>query len=234
VNFVDVIQKGGPAVWPLLFLSILSIGTIFERLWFWGLLLKGERQVADQILDAARRDWDEATHLARQSGGQPMGRFLYTPLRLANQEPEIFRLALEASADEELNSMRRGNKVLEAVVAIAPLLGLLGTVLGLIQSLSGIGPETIRQAAGNNSLSNVTGGIGEALYSTAIGLIIAIVSLAFYRLFQGLLFHQARIFSRTGNELELTYRQFWLKSQEKSVELGLAPGLEKPRNLPGY
>jgi biopolymer transport protein ExbB len=234
VNFVDVIQKGGPAVWPLLFLSILSIGTIFERLWFWGLLLKGERQVADQILDAARRDWDEATHLARQSGGQPMGRFLYTPLRLANQEPEIFRLALEASADEELNSMRRGNKVLEAVVAIAPLLGLLGTVLGLIQSLSGIGPETIRQAAGNNSLSNVTGGIGEALYSTAIGLIIAIVSLAFYRLFQGLLFHQARIFSRTGNELELTYRQFWLKSQGKSVELGLAPGLEKPRNLPGY
>jgi biopolymer transport protein ExbB len=231
VNFVDVIQKGGPAVWPLLFLSILSIGTIFERLWFWGLLLKGERQVADQILDAARRDWDEATHLARQSGGQPMGRFLYTPLRLANQEPEM---ALEASADEELNSMRRGNKVLEAVVAIAPLLGLLGTVLGLIQSLSGIGPETIRQAAGNNSLSNVTGGIGEALYSTAIGLIIAIVSLAFYRLFQGLLFHQARIFSRTGNELELTYRQFWLKSQEKSVELGLAPGLEKPRNLPGY
>jgi biopolymer transport protein ExbB len=234
VNFVDVIQKGGPAVWPLLFLSILSIGTIFERLWFWGLLLKGERQVADQILDAARRDWDEATHLARQSGGQPMGRFLYTPLRLANQEPEIFRLALEASADEELNSMRRGNKVLEAVVAIAPLLGLLGTVLGLIQSLAGIGPETIRQAAGNNSLSNITGGIGEALYSTAMGLIIAIVSLAFYRLFQGLLFHQARIFSRTGNELELTYRQFWLKSQGKSVELGLAPGLEKPRNLPGY
>jgi biopolymer transport protein ExbB len=234
VNFVEVIQKGGPAIWPLLFLSILSIGTIFERLWFWSRLLKGERQVADQILDAARRDWDEATYLARQSGGQPMGRFLYTPLRLANQEPEIFRLALEASADEELNSMRRGHKVLEAVVAIAPLLGLLGTVLGLIQSLTGISPETIKQAAGNNSLSTVTGGIGEALYSTAIGLIVAVVSLAFYRLFQGMLFHQARIFSRTGNELELTYRQYWLKSQKPLSALEVPSGLEKPRNLPGY
>jgi biopolymer transport protein ExbB len=234
VNFVEVIQKGGPAIWPLLFLSILSIGTIFERLWFWSMLLKGERQVADQILDAARRDWDEATYLARQSGGQPMGRFLYTPLRLANQEPEIFRLALEASADEELNSMRRGHKVLEAVVAIAPLLGLLGTVLGLIRSLTGISPETIKQAAGNNSLSTVTGGIGEALYSTAIGLIVAVVSLAFYRLFQGMLFHQARIFSRTGNELELTYRQYWLKSQKPPSALEVPSGLEKPRNLPGY
>jgi biopolymer transport protein ExbB len=234
VNFVEAIQKGGLAAWPLLFLSILSIGTIVERLWFWSMLLKGERQVADQILDAARRDWDEATRLARQSGGQPMGRFLYTPLRLANQEPEIFRLALEASADEELNAMRRGHKVLEAVVAIAPLLGLLGTVLGLIQSLTGISPETIKEAAGNNSLSTVTGGIGEALYSTAIGLIVAVVSLAFYRLFQGMLFHQARIFNRTGNELELTYRQYWLKSQKPVSALEVSSGLEKPRNLPGY
>jgi biopolymer transport protein ExbB len=138
VNFGDIIQKGGPAIWPLLFLSILSIGTIFERLWFWSKILKGERKTADQILEASRRDWDEATHLARQVTGQPMGRFLYTPLRLANKEPEIFRLALEASADEELNSMRRGHKVLEAVIAIAPLLGLLGTVLGLIESLAGL------------------------------------------------------------------------------------------------
>jgi biopolymer transport protein ExbB len=226
VNFGDIIHKGGPAIWPLLFLSILSIGTIFERLWFWSTILKGERKTADQILEASRRDWDEATHLARQVTGQPMGRFLYTPLRLANKEPEIFRLALEASADEELNSMRRGHKVLEAVIAIAPLLGLLGTVLGLIQSLTGLN-------GGAASLTNVPGGIAAALISTATGLIVAIVSLAFYRLFQGLLFHQSLIFRRTGNELELTYRQFWLKSQT----LASAPqpsDFESPRKLAGY
>jgi biopolymer transport protein ExbB len=228
VNFGDIIQKGGPAIWPLLFLSILSIGTIFERLWFWSKILKGERKTADQILEASRRDWDEATHLARQVTGQPMGRFLYTPLRLANKEPEIFRLALEASADEELNSMRRGHKVLEAVIAIAPLLGLLGTVLGLIQSLRGL-----NGTPGSASLADVPGGIAAALISTATGLIVAIVSLAFYRLFQGLLFHQSLIFRRTGNELELTYRQFWLKSQTRASAASPSD-YEAPRKLPGY
>ena len=227
MNFGDIIQKGGPAIWPLLFLSILSIGTIFERLWFWSKILKGERRTADQILEASRRDWDEATHLARQVTGQPMGRFLYTPLRLANKEPEIFRLALEASADEELNSMRRGHKVLEAVIAIAPLLGLLGTVLGLIQSLSGL------NGGGGSSIANVPGGIAAALISTATGLIVAIVSLAFYRLFQGLLFHQSLIFRRTGNELELTYRQFWLKSQTLASSASSGE-YESPRKLTGY
>jgi biopolymer transport protein ExbB len=228
VNFGDIIQKGGPAIWPLLFLSILSIGTIFERLWFWSKILKGERKTADQILEASRRDWDEATHLARQVTGQPMGRFLYTPLRLANKEPEIFRLALEASADEELNSMRRGHKVLEAVIAIAPLLGLLGTVLGLIQSLAGL-----NGTPGSADLANVPAGIAAALISTAVGLIVAVVSLAFYRLFQGLLFHQSLIFRRTGNELELTYRQFWLKSQTRASATP-SSDFETPRKLPGY
>jgi biopolymer transport protein ExbB len=227
VNFGDIIQKGGPAIWPLLFLSILSIGTIFERLWFWSTILKGERKTADQILEASRRDWDEATHLARQVTSQPMGRFLYTPLRLANKEPEIFRLALEASADEELNSMRRGHKVLEAVIAIAPLLGLLGTVLGLIQSLTGL------NGGSGSSLANVPGGIAAALISTATGLIVAIVSLAFYRLFQGLLFHQSLIFRRTGNELELTYRQFWLRSQTLASSASTSE-YDAPRKLTGY
>ena len=229
MNFVDFIQKGGLAIWPLLFLSMLSIGTIFERLWFWSTILRGERRTADQILEASRRDWDEATHLARQTSNQPMGRFLFTPLRLANKEPEIFRLALEASADEELNSMRRGNKILEAVIALAPLLGLLGTVLGLIRALSSVRLGNVD----TSSLSSVPIGISEALISTATGLIVAIVSLAFYRLFQGLLFHQARIFRRTGNELELTYRQFWLQTQQKT-NADLHSNIDTPRNLPGY
>lgn len=211
MNIVDLVQKGGLAIWPLMVLSVLAIGTIFERLWFWSSILKDERKTAGQVLEASRRDWDEATHLARQVSNRPIGRFLHTPLRLANKEPEVFRLALEASADEELNAMRRGDKLLEAVIALAPLLGLLGTVLGLIGSLSSIRLGDI----GSSSTSTVTLGISEALISTAFGLVVAIVSLAFYRLFQGLVTNQARIFRRTGNELELNYRQFWAQSQER-------------------
>lgn len=199
-------------MWPLLVLSILAIATIFERLWFWSSVLRGERKVADQILDAARRSWEEATELARQASNQPMGRFLYTPLRLANQEPETFRLALEASADEELTSMRRGDKLLEAVIALAPLLGLLGTVLGLINALRLIRLGDI----GTSSTAGVTLGIGEALIATASGLVVAITALAFYRLFQAFLFQQSRMFHRAGNELELTYRQAWLQRKPTS------------------
>jgi biopolymer transport protein ExbB len=210
VNIADLFQKGGLAMWPLLVLSILSLGTIFERLWFWSNILRAESRIADQILAASRRDWQEATHLAMQASDQPIGRFLYTPLKLANKEPEIFRLALETCAEEELGAMRRGSKILEATIALAPLLGLLGTVLGLINSLSSIRLGDIGTAAG----SGVTLGISEALISTASGLIVAIVALGFFRIFQGLLFQQARIFRRTGNELELVYRQSWLQNQE--------------------
>jgi biopolymer transport protein ExbB len=219
VNIADIFQKGGLAMWPLLGLSILTLGTIFERLWFWSTLLKGERRTADQILEASRRDWREAIQLAQAAVDQPIGRFLYTPLQLANKEPEIFRLALEAAADEELNAMRRGDKILETTIALAPLLGLLGTVLGLISSLGSIRLGDL----GTTATAGVTLGISEALISTASGLVVAIISLAFYRLFQALLFQQARVFRRTGNELELTYRQ--------GLQQGLPQGLP-PQNPP--
>lgn len=228
MNIIEFFQKVGPTVWPLLVLSILSIATIFERLWFWSNILKGERRTANRIVEASRRDWDEATHLAKQVSNQPIGRFLYTPLRLANQEPEIFRLALEASADEELTAMRKGSKVLEAVIALAPLLGLFGTVWGLIDSLDKLDFGNVNQAAGTPGF-----GISQALYSTALGLAIAITSLALYRIFQGLVFNQARIFRRTGNELELVYRQFWLQDQTPETPVTLSPPTNPP-HLPGY
>lgn len=223
VNIAEILQDGGLAIWPLLGLSVLALGTIFERLWFWGRVLRGERQLVDQILSAARRDWEEATHIARQHSDQPIGRFLFTPLRLANQEPEIFRLALESSADEELNAMRRGDKVLEAVIALAPLLGLLGTVLGLINSLREIRIGDI----GTSATQGVTLGISQALISTAVGLVVAITALTFYRLFQAFIFQQSRIFRRAGNELELNYRQSWLHDKYGSGS-SFSPNPERP------
>ncbi|MDY7004384.1 MAG: MotA/TolQ/ExbB proton channel family protein [Cyanobacteriota bacterium] len=205
MTFEELIQKGGPAMWPLLVLSILSLSTIIDRLWFWTNLLIKEKQTVSRVLEAARRDWSIATEMARRTIKQPIGRFLYAPLRLQNPEPEVFKLALEASADDELASMRKGDKLLEGVIALAPMLGLLGTVLGLIGSLGSIRLGDL----GTSSTAGVTVGIGEALISTAAGLVVAIVSLVFYRLFQSLLFNQMKVFRKSGNELELLYRQYW-------------------------
>jgi biopolymer transport protein ExbB len=207
VGIMELIQKGGIAMWPLLVLSILAMGTIFERIWFWASVLFKERQVVNRVLDAAASNWPVAREIALEARRQPIGRYLYAPLRLANPDPEVFRLALEASADEELTLMRRGDKLLEAIVALSPLLGLLGTVLGLIHSLGSIRISDL----GTASTAGVTLGIGEALISTATGMIVAIVSLAFYRLFQALWYNQVRVFRKAGSELELLYRQGWMQ-----------------------
>lgn len=196
-------------MWPLLFLSILSLSTILERLVFWLGVMSKERELIDRVLEAARYDWQVAQEIAKQGSKQPIGRFLYAPLRLQNAEPELFRLALESAADNELAAMRRGEKIMEAVIALSPMLGLLGTVLGLINSLGSIRLGDI----GTNATRDVTSGIGEALISTAAGLIVAIMTLAFYRMFQGFLFSQMKMFRKSGNELELLYRQFWAEGR---------------------
>ena len=131
----------------------------------------------------------------------------------------MLRLALESAAEEEISVMRRGDKILEAVIAIAPLLGLLGTVLGLINSLLSIRIADI----GSGSTQGVTSGIGEALISTAAGLVVAITSLAFYRLFQAFLFGQVRVFRRAGSALELIYRQERLAPQPYNSNLKIIP-----------
>lgn len=205
---------------PLFILSILALSAIIERLWFWTGVLTKEREIVNRVLDAARRDWAAATEIARQAYDQPIGRFLFSPLQLKQPDPELFRLVLESAADEELASMRRGDKILEAVIALSPLLGLLGTVIGLIISLGSIRIGDI----GTASTAGVTSGIGEALISTAAGLVVAILSLVFYRLFQAFLFNQVKIFRKAGNELEVLYRQHWASQNGDQSLIEQVPG----------
>ncbi len=228
MDFVDIFRKGGPAMLPLLALSILSLSVIIERLSYWFRILTQEKEIVARILDAAQDNWRNATELAKRFSYQPIGRFLYAPLRLSTPDPEIFRLALESTAEDEIASMRQGEKILEAVVALAPLLGLLGTVLGLIQSLRSIRLGDL----GTSSAAGVTLGIGESLISTATGLIVAIVSLVFYRLFQAFVVNQVKIFSKAGSDLELLYRQYWLNIQDTSPSATAASSMPPPSQVP--
>ncbi|MEM7726102.1 MAG: MotA/TolQ/ExbB proton channel family protein [Cyanobacteria bacterium P01_A01_bin.45] len=200
----DWFLKGGPVMWPLLALSFLSLSVTLERLWFWLRILTQEKQIVGRVLEAASESWTIAADIARKATDQPIGRFLYAPLSLPKADPETFRLALEASAEDELAGMRRGEKFLEVIIALSPILGLLGTVLGLIQSLGEIRLGDI----GTDAVQGVTQGIGESLISTATGLVIAMASQVFYRFFQALVLNQVKIFRKAGNELELLYRQY--------------------------
>lgn len=215
VTLVELILKGGVAIWPLLFLSVLAGGTIIERIWFWWQVLLKQDQILDSIMDAALKKWEVVEEVARKYRKHPIGNFLYAPLRLSQPDPELFHLALETAADDELSMMRRGDKVLEGAIALAPLLGLLGTVLGLISALSSIKIGDL----GNSSTAGVTLGISEALISTAVGLIVAIISLTFYRLFQAFWSNEVRIFRKAGSELEMIYRQRWMQVEAEEYSI---------------
>lgn len=213
MTLAELIEKGGVSIWPLLFLSILALGTIIERIFFWSKVLIKEDQILNNILDAASTNWEKAGEISSRYRNNPLGKFLNTPLQLENADPEIFHLALETSADDELILMRKGDKILEGVIALSPLLGLLGTVLGLIRSLGSISLSDL----GTGATSGVTQGIGESLISTAAGLIVAIISVVFYRLFQAFWFNQVRVFRKAGSDLEVIYRQKWNQEQNLTV-----------------
>lgn len=203
---LELIIKGGPVMVPLVGLSILTFATALERGWFWYRLLSREDRIVHDVLDAARVSLDEARAIADQAQMLPIGRFLFAPLRLRHPNPETFRLALEASADKEFVQMRRGDKFLETVVALAPLLGLLGTVTGLITTFNNL---NIGGGGTGDQATAAAGGIGEALITTAAGMLVAIIALVFFRIFVALQSHQIDYFSEVGSELELIYRQVW-------------------------
>jgi biopolymer transport protein ExbB len=205
-TFFNLLAKGGPVMVPIIGLSIATAACAFDRGLFWFQLLTQEDRIVHDVLEAARVDLDKAAAIASQGQSLPIGRFLLAPLKLKKPSPETFRLALEAAGDKEFARMRKGDKLLESVVGIAPLLGLLGTVTGLIITFNHL---NIGGGGTSESATKAAAGIGEALITTASGMVVAIVALAFFRIFVSLQSQQVDYFSEVGSELELIYRQVW-------------------------
>jgi biopolymer transport protein ExbB len=202
----SLLAKGGPVMIPLLGLSVATIACALERSLFWFQLLRQEDKIVHDVLEAARIDLDKAAAIAAHAQALPIGRYLFAPLRLKQPTPETFRLALEAAGDKEFIQMHKGDKLLESVVGIAPLLGLLGTVTGLIVTFSNL---NIGGGGASDSASKAAAGIGEALITTASGMVVAIIALSIFRVFVTLQSTQIDYFSEVGSELELIYRQVW-------------------------
>ena len=192
---------------PIIGLSIATFACAFERAVFWYKLVTQEDRIVNNVLEAARIDLQKAEAIAFHSQTLPIGRFLLAPLQLNQPTPETFRLALETAGDEEFLKMRKGNDILESAVTIAPLLGLLGTVTGLIATFNNL---NVGGSGGQNvDLSKAASGISEALITTAGGMIVAIIALSVLRIFVRWQNSQMDYFSTAGGKLELIYRQIW-------------------------
>ncbi len=205
---------------PIVGASVFTVACALERATFWTDLLKREGRVVNEVLDMSRRDLSEAAAIAARDRDLPIARFLLAPLSLKNPSPETFRLALEAAGDKEFVKMRKGDKLLETVVAVAPLLGLLGTVTGLIATFESL---NIGGSDAGVGATEAAGGIGEALVTTAAGMVVAIVALLVLRVMVTLQAQQMDYFSEAGNELDLIYRQHWHEADRPPVPQNAAP-----------
>ena len=167
-DIVNVFKKGGPIMWPLLFAASLALLTVIERLLFLA-LEQGRRnpKALEGFLEAvADGDFERALAVGGKSRFFVLRALAYA---LEHREKSISN-ALLYSQSREMRRYRRGIPILDTVITLAPLLGLLGTVTGMMGSFALIGGELSAPGA-------ITGGIAEALIATAFGLGVAITSL---------------------------------------------------------
>ncbi|NMF67315.1 MotA/TolQ/ExbB proton channel family protein [Brasilonema octagenarum UFV-E1] len=201
----DIFLAGGLVMWPLLGLFIVTSVCILERSWFWFRLIIQEKQVVREVLTTAKVDLKEAEEIAESSQTLAIGRFLVEPLRLKKPSPETFHLAIKAACDKEFVEMRKGDIVLKSVAAIAPLLGILGTAEGLINTFTNLKTNSFNLT----DFSKVTPGLAQALISSTTAIAITVFAFLFIRIFLYLRVRQIDLFSQIGNDLELIYLQFW-------------------------
>jgi biopolymer transport protein ExbB len=193
-NLIHIFEKGGPIMWPLLAASILALGVVIDRVFF----LMNERRKRDPrelgrlLADVERGDVEGARRIARTSKFYVVRALGYA---LDHREQSL-RSALEYAQTLELKRFRRGIPVLDTVITLAPLLGLLGTVTGMMSSFSLIGGELSAPGA-------ITGGIAEALIATAFGLGIAITALVPFNLLNSKLEEAEREMESAAAQMEL-------------------------------
>jgi len=171
----DVLQKGGIVMYPLLACSVISLTFILERALFWIREQRDtDRRLVDHVLDLARARSYEAIKTSTRGSSDYVVRVLVCGL--VHREYSLSK-AMEMAAIEEVKRMKRYLPVLDTMITAAPLLGILGTVIGIIHSFDMLGK------AGIQDPQAVTAGIAQALLTTAAGLLIAIFTLFPYNYF---------------------------------------------------
>ena len=174
-NFlIDNFRKGGPIMWPILIVSIIGLTVVIERIFWWtGRWFRRDPKRIEKVFTAIETgDVAEASRLSRGSR-DPVLRMMWNGL---NHQHASLQGALQVAAGIEIKRAGRFLVVMDTLVTLAPLLGLLGTITGLIKSFSFLGNEELAVQA-------VTGGIAEALIATAAGLGIAIFALIPFNFF---------------------------------------------------
>jgi biopolymer transport protein ExbB len=194
---IDLFMRGGPIMYPLLACSILALTVIIERALFW--LVEDRRRnqplVNDVLSLAETGDWETVKHRVRGS------RDFVIRILVAGIVHREFSMskAMETAASDEMDRMRRHLPILDTIITVSPLLGIFGTVIGIILSFEMLGTTGIEEPQA------VTAGIAQALITTASGLGIAILSLFPFNYFNSRVEKAAAHIEKYATSLEIVY-----------------------------
>lgn len=192
---LQIFERGGPIMWPLLATSIVALAVVIERLIF----ILRELEFRDPPLvglilsHTENGDFTKAVAAGRSSKDFVVRTLVYG----LSHRHRSFSSALLQAANRELQRFSRGLPVLDTIVTLAPLLGLLGTVSGLIRSFGLLGVQELEAPTA------ITGGIAEALIATAFGLSIAIVALIPFNYLTARVEEARREIENASNHLEM-------------------------------
>lgn len=176
---LEIVQAGGWLMWPIIACSVVAVAIILERLW----TLQEKRvlpvSVANQVMELMQRDQIDVKQIQEVHQGSPFGQVLAAGLAYRHAARDVLKEVIEDTGRHVVHELERYLSTLGTIAAISPLLGLLGTVSGMIRSFTAITADGVPNPA------VLAGGISEALVATAAGLTVAIPSLIAYRYLRG-------------------------------------------------
>jgi biopolymer transport protein ExbB len=172
-----IIEAAGWPIWPLIFCSVVALAIIGERSWSLRRAVVMPPNLLVQVVQEYRQNGVTPQMLSRVADGSPLGQVLAAGLRNVKSSAAVMKEAIEETGGVVAIELERFLTSLGTIAAIAPLLGLFGTVIGMIEIFGSQSPS------GSNPIQ-LAQGISIALYNTAFGLVVAVPSMVFYRYFR--------------------------------------------------
>ncbi len=196
---IEIFIKGGPIMYPLLVCSVISLSVTIERIFFWiGVDRAQNQSLLQEVLELCQQgDWD-AVRLKAAGSKNYVIRVLISGI--LHRDYSLSK-AMESAAAEEVSRMGRFMGALDTMITIAPLLGILGTVTGIIDCFDMLGTQGIENP------QVVTVGIAQALITTASGLIIAIATVVPFNYFNSRIERAARVIEKYATSFEIVYEK---------------------------
>ena len=172
-----IILSGGIIIWPIILLSIISLAIVLEKLWNLARDIIIPRNLTENLISLVSDDSLSEKKIKKMSNDSVLGNIFAHLIREKNKDKASLRLKAEEVGRFEVNRLEQYLSLLGTIATVSPILGRLGTVMGMINIFSNLLECNL------GSVSPLAGGIAEALVTTAAGLFVAIPTLIFYRHF---------------------------------------------------